>query len=171
MQSLRAQDAAALLQLLDEQAALFEKWLEIDQRKRRALIERDRAQIEATVVEQSNILLKLEAAEQKRLEVMHDRLRVSARMTLRELTGLLPAELRDRWIQTADRLQELVVRVQESNALSDTLLRQALAHNQVLLDAMLGKQSVATTYSASGTAPAAGAAVTPAPARRINEQA
>lgn len=171
--SVRAHEAAALLQLLDEQAALFKTWLESDATKRKALLDRDREQLEASVRHQSELLIRLNQLEAKRRHIIKTGFPQLSEPTLQELVESIPEKQRGALVQREARLKNLLTQVQESNAQSDTLLRQAVAHNQVVLDALLGSEDVPATYGPSGLA-LGGRGDRPAgtaKARRINQQA
>lgn len=171
--SVRAQEAAALLQLLDEQAALFEEWLAFDQMKREALLERDRVQLEESVLKQSQLLIELDRIEQKRRQAVKNSFPDVPDTPLRQLSDLVPLHQRGRWLRSEARLRELVGRVQESNIRCEALLRQAAAHNHVVLDALLGQDGVHVTYGPPGVAQGSQnhGADERTKARRINQQA
>lgn len=168
-----AQDAAALLHTLDEQAALFQEWLSIDEAKRQALIARNSEQLEASVTRQTQLLVALDRLESKR-RVLAARLvpdASSKEPTLSQVAERLSGITRQRFLEMEQRLQQLLAQVETSNQRSHELLRQAYAHNQVLLDALLGKETEAGVYTRTGPSQAAAQSALPDSAHKIDWQA
>lgn len=158
--SVRPQDAAALLHMLDEQAALLQEWLVADARVRQALLDRDMRLLAESVANQERILVDLDRREGLRRQLARRLVPGSAaEPTLRDVAERLGPELQAACREREERLRGLCAEVQARNAHSQTLLQQAAAYNQVLLDALLGRPGEAVTYTPSGEkASACGAA-------------
>lgn len=162
-----AQVAVHLENILAEHISIYEQWLAVDQKKRKALIQRDREALELSVEEQSRLLVRLNDAETKRLQLLAQHGMRDGHSSVQELLERMPLPYREALQQQADQLSALLVRVEESNEQLAVLLQQAAAHNQIMLDALLGRDSTPATYAPQGPVQAN----TTQNAFRINQQA
>ena len=115
---------------------------------------------DVAVANQERILVDLDRREGLRRQLARRLVPGSAaEPTLRDVAERLGPELQAACREREERLRGLCAEVQARNAHSQTLLQQAAAYNQVLLDALLGRPGEAVTYTPSGEkASACGAA-------------
>lgn len=142
----KAQDAASLFHILDEQAALFQQWLSLEREKKEALQAREPLALESAVKEQAQILAALDRLESSRRNVARRIVGSAGDPVLQEVADALPAELHARCAQSAARLKELMDQVQQANAFGQDLVRHAAAHNQAMLEALVGAGDAPATY-------------------------
>lgn len=169
--SAKAQDAAALFHILDEQAALFQEWLALEGDKKEALFARDHKALEASVTKQSDILRALDGLEGRRRHAAARLVPGPEEPTLSAVADALPQPLRDECLRRGERLAELTSAVQQANELGLALLQQAAAYNQALLHVLVGDEAAAGIYDPSGMRPGATGQGRPAQAYRIDRQA
>lgn len=127
---------------------------------RRALLARDMRLLAESVAAQERILAALDRKEGLRRRLARRLVPDGAgEPTLREVAERLSPELQEACRVREERLRRLFSEVQAHNEHGQALLRQAAAYNQVLLDALLGRQGETVTYTPTGAkATAAGAA-------------
>lgn len=143
-----ATDAASLLQILDEQAALFERWLAFEAQKTEAITRRRLAAMESIVDAEAQLLRELDRLEGERLNAVRQWAGPGVSLpTLVELATALDGPDQVGCLQRHARLSELVERVQERHRLNANLIRQAGTLNAVILQALAGAEGQIDTYS------------------------
>lgn len=166
-----AKDAARLAQSLDEQVALFQQWLALEDEKREALLSRNRSALEQAVASQAELLRSVERqqvlsetilcrsrSEAKRHAVADGRASVGANSPEAEDAEAgwehLVAVAPPRWASSLEAqraaLVKLVDEVREKGRENQHLLRLAMAHNAAILQAFVGHADDGT-YGPLGT--------------------
>lgn len=143
-----AMDAARLARSLDEQVALFQRWLAVEADKREALLRRDRVALEKAVAVQEELLRDIED-QHAICEAVLRRAAAEAGDPWRRLIDSAPPRLADALRARRARLVELVREVREVSGANQHLLRLALAHNAAVLYAFSGATDDGT-YGPSG---------------------
>lgn len=166
----KAQDAASLFHILDEQAAIFKKWLALEGEKKEALIAREHGALETSVQEQGEVLRTLDRLEGERRKLALRLVGGPHEPTLTAVAEALPSPLREECVRRGEHLAELAAEVQQANELGMALLQQAAAHNQALLHVLVGEET-SGIYDPSGAQPGAGSAGRQGQAYRIDRQA
>lgn len=169
MESREQHDATSLFRTLDEQAALFHKWLKVDAQKVQAVRLRDVQLMETSVNQQAELLVNLDRLESIRRTLAQRLVPGDSEPTLRAVAKVLPGDLRQQCVHREQVLTDLLAQVQESNRHTDAMVRHAAAHNQVMLDALVGRGSTPGIYGPPGQ-PGGQASAAP-DAHRINRRA
>lgn len=146
----RAHEAASLLGLLEEQVALFEKWLELEGRRDEAVQRRDEVELRGIVELQTRMLFKLDGLEARRRASARRLVPGDADPTLQQVADAVPSECGAILLEKAAKLRELLLRVQESARRGEVLLRLAAAHNQAMLQVLSGSGNAPGTYAPPG---------------------
>lgn len=140
----------SLKNILKEQLALFEKLLELANRKRKLLLEKFSSDLQIIVAEEEKIIVALSNLENERKAIFAE-ISGNSELKLEQLLDhIKSADLKsDLWI-IANKMKDIATKIRTINEENQKLLQQALELTQYTIQ-LISKIPASSIYSHTGT--------------------